>query len=184
MLTSPLSCIKCRAAMTEQQLAGHMEPCRSCKTAGRATIFPAFLGDLPPSQLGTELSEAEQASCFHHESLSAEVACDFCGRFLCGLCDITFTEKHVCSACIERMALDEYAEQFTRSAVNWDVAALWTAFAGLFLWVLGPVAMAMYFVARRAQTVAPRVRPLGILALVLGVLETVGALILLLMIWL
>jgi hypothetical protein len=184
MLPTPLSCNKCRAALSQNQLAGVSEPCQSCRTEGRAEVFPAFLRDLPPSKLGAEIDQPEQASCFHHPSLSAVVACDFCGRFLCDLCDITFTDKHVCSACIERMALEEYEEQFTRSATNWDVVAFWTAIVGLFMMIAGPLAVAMFFVARKTQAVAPRLRLYGIIGLVLGLLETVGAILIVLMLWL
>ena len=46
------------------------------------------------------LTEGE-AACFYHANKKAVVPCDQCGRFLCALCDLEVSDKHVCPVCLE-----------------------------------------------------------------------------------
>jgi len=77
---------------------------RSCPSCGAMTygvIFPAFAKGVSPSRPGETLILDTDASCFYHPQKKAEVACEYCGRFLCALCDVEIERKHLCPPCIE-----------------------------------------------------------------------------------
>jgi hypothetical protein len=75
--------------------------CPSCGANTYGVIFPAFTGAASPSRPGETLLLDTDASCFYHSQKKAEVACDYCGRFLCALCDVEMEKKHLCPPCIE-----------------------------------------------------------------------------------
>jgi hypothetical protein len=99
---SSLYCTKC-----QQQLPlfifrkDEFRPCPSCGVPTYGVIFPAFTKESSPSRPGETLILDTDASCFYHPQKKAEVACDYCGRFLCALCDVEMDRKHLCPPCIE-----------------------------------------------------------------------------------
>ena len=76
-------------------------PCPSCGTMIYGVVFPAFSKESSPSRGGESLLVDTDASCFYHSQKKAEVACEYCGRFLCALCDVEMEGKRLCPPCIE-----------------------------------------------------------------------------------
>ena len=61
--------------------------------------FPALFTGPRVGRAGDPLVDAEEASCFFHTEKLAAVACDSCGRFLCALCDLEMSGRHICPQC-------------------------------------------------------------------------------------
>lgn len=76
-------------------------PCPSCGAPIYGVIFPALTADNSKSRAGETLLVDSDASCFYHPQKKAEISCDYCGRFLCALCDVEMEGKHLCPPCIE-----------------------------------------------------------------------------------
>jgi hypothetical protein len=99
---SPLYCTKCQNELplfvfrTDQ-----FRPCPSCGTKIYAVLFPALTKESSESRPGQTLLLDTDASCFYHPQKKAEIACEYCGRFLCALCDVEMEGKHLCPPCIE-----------------------------------------------------------------------------------
>ncbi len=66
----------------------------------KVAVFPALLRGIDPGKSGDVVID-EEAGCFYHPGKKAEVACDYCGRFLCSLCDLELGGKHLCPTCLE-----------------------------------------------------------------------------------
>jgi hypothetical protein len=97
-----LACTKCQQELPSFILhSGTFHPCLTCGSKTSALIFPAFQSDHGQARLGETLVIDTDASCFYHPQKKAEVTCDYCGRFLCGLCDVEMESKHLCPPCIE-----------------------------------------------------------------------------------
>lgn len=111
--------------------------CPGCRAPVTALVFPA-LNIRPQTATALPLSDGE-ASCFYHERKKALVACDQCGRFLCGLCQVDWVGENWCPNCIEAR------QSLVTRAVMYDSMALQLAVFPLLLWpftiVTGPVAL-------------------------------------------
>jgi hypothetical protein len=102
MADATVSCNKCSQPFAAESFtAASTVLCPSCGTALTGFLFPALyrgtLSAIAPESLLTD----SEASCFFHASKKAVVACEGCGRFLCGLCDLDWESRHLCSACLE-----------------------------------------------------------------------------------
>jgi hypothetical protein len=76
------------------------------------------------------------AVCFYHESKSAVVACDECGRFLCSLCELTIGTSRLCSSCLERQrSAGSHDLPIAVRVVRYDRIVLTIA---MFSWLTGP----------------------------------------------
>jgi len=96
-----ISCTKCHAPI----LVGYYNTrdlirCPTCSVPIKIDVFPAFYRRLQPGKEGEALID-DQASCFYHPQKKAVVPCDYCGRFLCALCEVELGAKHLCPACVE-----------------------------------------------------------------------------------
>ena len=49
-----------------------------------------------PGRSGERILVEGEAACFYHAEKRATVACSACGRFLCALCDLDFSDHHFC----------------------------------------------------------------------------------------
>jgi hypothetical protein len=97
----PIACPQCRAVLGAEffnQPAA--QPCPSCATELRVTVFPALFRAESVTTGERVMAEGE-ASCFYHPEKRAAVVCDLCGRFLCTLCDVDFDGRHLCPMCLE-----------------------------------------------------------------------------------
>ena len=96
-----LSCPKCRAALPDALYnRGAFTPCPNCGSAVRCEVFPALYAGPRIGRPGELLVDASEASCFFHPEKKAAVACETCGRFLCALCDLDFSGRHICPSCL------------------------------------------------------------------------------------
>jgi len=96
-----LLCPKCRVALPDALYnQGAFAPCPNCGSAVRCEVFPALYAGPRLGRPGELLVDASEASCFFHPEKKAAVACDSCGRFLCALCDLDFSDRHICPSCL------------------------------------------------------------------------------------
>jgi len=96
------SCPSCKApvAPSENPSEGRaltLAPCPGCGKAIAVLVFPAS-GRRAGGDAGAVAGDGD-AVCFHHPAKRAEIACDACGRFLCGLCRVELDGRAVCAAC-------------------------------------------------------------------------------------
>ena len=99
---SPLYCTKCQRELPLFVFRhDEFRPCPSCGVNIFGVIFPALLKESSQSRPGQTLLLDSDASCFYHPQKKAEIACGYCGRFLCALCDVEMEGKHLCPPCIE-----------------------------------------------------------------------------------
>lgn len=123
-------CPSCQVPLEFQQTT-ELAACPRCASQLKLDLFPALLRQLS-GRAGESLMDSSEASCFYHEEKRAEVACDQCGRFLCGLCDIDLGTKHICPGCLESDRQSEKVETFQSSAVLYDQIAGSAAILPLF----------------------------------------------------
>jgi hypothetical protein len=102
MDATTIACTKCNAVLSPELFtAGPQVFCTSCGSRLTAYLFPALshatLLSRPPEAVMTDM----EAGCFFHPAKKAVVACEGCGRFLCGLCDLDWQGMHLCSTCLE-----------------------------------------------------------------------------------
>lgn len=152
--------------------------CRVCGQTVRVAVFPAIesarSGALPEAvQTDTE------ASCFYHPASRAAVPCDECGRFLCRLCEIEISGRHLCPACFQSGLAASKLEVVETSRTMYDTIALVLAtFPVLLFWpaiVAAPAAL--YTVIRRWRapgSVVPRTRVRYYIAGLLALAEIGG----------
>ncbi|MEX2016070.1 MAG: hypothetical protein WD873_05480, partial [Candidatus Hydrogenedentales bacterium] len=76
--------------------------CGRCGNAFHRFIFPALLAPPPSASAGEAIMAEAESSCFYHPAKRAEAMCDYCGRFVCGLCDIPLSGGHYCPTCVEQ----------------------------------------------------------------------------------
>ncbi len=99
---SSLYCTKCQQGLPLFVFRkDEFRPCPSCGAKIYGVIFPAFTRPDSASRAGETLIIDTDAGCFYHPQKKAEIACDYCGRFLCALCDVEMEGKHLCPPCIE-----------------------------------------------------------------------------------
>ena len=80
--------------------SGQFQACPACSAPVMATAFPAIT--VPSGASSIVAREPGDSSCYFHANNRAEVICDGCGRFLCGLCSITFGKRKLCPDCVYR----------------------------------------------------------------------------------
>lgn len=133
-------------------LAPDSGTCPACRASVTALIFPALHAPKQTST-GSPLSDGD-ASCFYHVSKKAEVACDRCGRFLCGLCHVDWVGQNWCPGCIEAN------RDLTTRSVLYDSMALQLSIFPLLIWpvtlITGP--MALYIAIRHWRSPGSLVR--------------------------
>ena len=149
---SAVRCSKCQALQPLDPLRnGAPLPCPACRAELRVWVFPAIhRGIAPGAQPQQALFEGE-STCFFHPEKKAAAVCDWCGRFLCALCDVALSGKHVCPTCLETgrekktvTALENYRTTYPSLAatlavlplVFWPVTLV-TAPAALFVAIYG-----------------------------------------------
>ncbi len=124
------------------------EPRRYCPSCGGEfiwTVFPAMEAGSARGTAAEPVVVEGQACCFYHERKKAVAACDFCGRFLCALCDLDWGGRRVCPSCLENRrespAGENLASPLTDKVVRHDSIALAAVAAGLVasipFWIIG-----------------------------------------------
>lgn len=75
-------------------------PCPACGSPFQLLLFPALLRGNGAGEAGETLVDESLSSCFYHPGKKAEIACDHCGRLVCGLCAIELEDARLCPACV------------------------------------------------------------------------------------
>lgn len=173
-------------------------PCPSCKrpleahawrdeTGGGCTRCRADFDFIGFPALRTERARlapraaaaAEDSVCFYHPENRADAVCEDCGRFLCTVCTLEFTGRHVCPSCIS-VAKRAEAEPTVRTRTIYDRLALLLALAPLLVWpltlVTAPVTigMVLYGWKKPGSLVLGRSRTRLVLAAIIGALQIGG----------
>ncbi len=103
-----LSCTGCRAPLPPGALlvltSGPygLEPCPACGVPLSVEVFPALFRPLAAGAAGEAIVAEGESSCFYHPQKRAILPCEWCGRFLCALCDLDLNGEHICPVCLER----------------------------------------------------------------------------------
>jgi len=129
-----------------------------------------LVAPLAGGQGGSDLSGEDQSCCFYHPQKQAVVACDTCGRFLCGLCDLAVGQRHVCGPCFRRAMLESTDAQLCPRRPTYDQAAITLAVIPL------TAPLGIYFALRHWNSPGSVLgvrRGLMTAALIVGLMSTV-----------
>ncbi len=176
----------CPACGTPLPVAGLMPgafaPCAGCGAPTDVRAFPALYR---PASNSTPAADSlpGDATCFHHPTRVAVVACGSCGRFLCGLCDLDIGDRHICAACLHAEHEDGGASGRRLSRiVQYDSLAL-------ALVVIPPLSLIFWFMScfgaptalflairfwRRPMSLLPRTRVRFVFAALIAIATIVG----------
>lgn len=147
-------CRKCKTPLPrEVKNTGHLMACSNCGEAFRLDLFPAIVSkektDGPKS-----ITDIDQATCFNHETYQAESVCDSCGRFLCGLCRISFHGGTSCAACIQEMKSKDH-QKIVNQETNWASIAVVTFVISIPMFIVSvfliPLAIFLYIKKGRSK---------------------------------
>lgn len=157
------ACPHCRgelgaAELAAAEVAGTVD-CPHCRRRFAARPFA------PRPRVATvrrlaEAGPAAGAACAEHPGNLAEGACERCGVFYCGLCEVTVEGGRYCATCFERARLGEDLPFLVVRYRSLRAAARLVAVLGLLIWpfgfLLGPLAV---FLAARAAKQERRLEP-------------------------
>jgi len=152
-----LSCPKCRAALPDALYnRDAFAPCPHCGTAVRCEVFPALYAGPRIGRPGELLVDASEASCFFHPEKKAAVACESCGRFLCALCDLDLSGRHICPSCLAAGRkkgalgnLDHFRFSWTGLALLLSTVPFLAYPLTLFTFITAPAAIVVAFIGLR-----------------------------------
>lgn len=175
----PVPCARCDSPLPLHGLTDGVATCGACGTRNTVRLFPA-LAAAPSGPAVPESALAGEAACFDHPSKRAVAACQQCGRFVCQLCRVDFGDRTWCPACV---AADRgrggRAAYLETARVMYDSIALAVPMASLIFWPLtvitGPgtvVFSAMTW--KRPLSLVRKRRWRFVVAMLIGILETVG----------
>ena len=108
----------CHTPLTHRQ---NRVQCANCKTEITLFTFPALLKKEKARSAAPKVDE-EESCCFYHAEAKAERVCEDCGRFLCGLCDVSFKGKHLCTICIQELTTKK-DKAFSGDVFRYDILA-------------------------------------------------------------
>lgn len=95
---SPLPCPRCRQPWRDPAVS----QCPNCGFALVSYIFPAAHRSGHESTVTSPSpAQASEAVCHAHPQRRASLACDQCGRLMCGLCDVPAGLRHLCPTCFD-----------------------------------------------------------------------------------
>jgi hypothetical protein len=122
---SSIQCSNCRILLPLDTFnKDALVTCPVCHTEMYAFAFPALLKPVMQSKPAELILLEDDAGCFYHSQKKAVVACEYCGRFLCGLCDIDFNSQHLCTSCIEAGKKKKSLKNLENRRVLYDDMAL------------------------------------------------------------
>jgi len=174
-------CPKCRRALPDALFnRGGFAPCPNCGCEVRCEVFPALFAGPRIGRPGELLVDASHAGCFFHPEKKAAVACDSCGRFLCALCDLDFSGRHICPSCLAAGRKKGALGNLDHFRLSWSGVALMLStiplLAYLITCVTAPAAIVVALIGLRkppSLTGRRRVITLG-LALLFSISEIVA----------
>jgi hypothetical protein len=102
--------------------SGQFQACPACSAQVMTIAFPAI--NVPSGANSIVACEAGESSCFFHANNRAETICDGCGRFLCGLCSISFGQRKFCPDCVYQSRRQKSNPLVVDQAVLFDNIAI------------------------------------------------------------
>jgi hypothetical protein len=153
--------------------------CPVCDRRVYVAVFPALHRVIAGGAPAELILEEGVSSCFYHPAKKAVVTCDGCGRFLCSLCDIPLSQRHVCPACLQSGQGKGGLGTLDTQRVLWDHTALSLCLFPLLVWPItlltapAAVGCALYSL-RRPTSLVSKSRLRAYLALGLGLAEMAG----------
>ncbi len=149
--------------------------CQTCANLAQVEVFPAVMRPLSIGSFGEPVPEG-QASCFYHPQKKAEETCTQCGRFVCGLCDIEFSNTHVCPVCLSRSRFKGTFVELKTYQSRPDFIALLCAVLPILIFPFtlftGPLALVLGIRALRTPALIFRRSKIpALLAILIAVLE-------------
>jgi hypothetical protein len=175
----PVPCASCDSPLPMWELAsGDAAVCTSCGSRNTVRVFPALFA-APSAPALPESALDGEAVCFDHPSKKAVAACHLCGRFVCALCSVEFEGQVWCPTCVAAGKGTGKTVYLEPSRVLYDSIALTIPLASLILWpftvVTGPGAIVFSAMRwRRPLSIVRRSRWRFVLAILIGLAETVG----------
>ena len=145
-----IRCTKCSATLPDENINSRsFMPCPICSSMIRTDVFPAAYETFSLGSSGELLLMDDESSCFYHPSKQAVTTCSSCGRFLCSLCDIDFSDRHMCISCIESGKKKGIIGKLEDRRVRYDNIALGLAVLPIFIWpftlITAPIAVFVVF---------------------------------------
>jgi len=145
-----IACSKCATPLsTETYNSGRTEMCPRCGASVIVYVFPAFYREISEGLQPEALLIDSEASCYYHPDKKAVVPCSMCGRFLCALCDVQFTGKHLCISCLETSGKNKKISNLENHRVLYDSITLWIAILPMLFFfvtiITAPLAIFMVF---------------------------------------
>ena len=176
-----VSCPKCKSSLTGLGFnQARFIPCPTCRTPLQIELFPALFRRIATGRDAEAVLVEGESSCFYHPQKRAVVPCDACGRFLCALCDCELKGGHFCPGCLESGQKKKQIQGIENVRVLHNRTAFVLSVLPFFITGLA----ALYIVLRYRKEPGSLVNPMRWAfpaALILGSLQTVGFLVLFLM---
>ena len=178
-------CPRCKRPLGSGRLVTGLLTCPHCQSAFEAVRFTPP----EPRAVVRQVAEAgpgESVSCANHAKNEAVANCERCGGFICELCKIEADGKTLCPACFDRLSAEGALESTVTTFKDYGRMASSLAVVGLLMWIFAPVfgLAAAYYATRGLRQKRKMGESDGVvsmyIALVLGILETVGGTLLLL----
>jgi hypothetical protein len=128
--------------------------CPSCSSLLRVDVFPAVYRTLPTGQSGETLQLSNEAGCFYHPGKKAVTPCSTCGRFVCALCDVALSDRHLCPTCFEKGKSKRKIKSLENHRTCYDKIALMVATVPLLFYfiTLFTAPLAIYLTVRHWKT--------------------------------
>ncbi|MBI2840771.1 MAG: hypothetical protein HYX75_20835 [Acidobacteria bacterium] len=175
-----LDCIFCHVpllpAFTAESL---LAECPACHAPLTLAAFPALYHQQVVGEVGEPVVMDTESSCFYHPQKRAAVPCDDCGRFLCTLCEVVISDRHLCPACIEGSRKKGDLKDIESSRILYDnialALAIWPMLIFYFTVVTAPIAVFVAIRYWKAPTsILKRTKLRFIAAIGIGVLQMVA----------
>lgn len=175
-----LRCLKCLALIRITEGEGPLMACSVCGSRLEVYLCPAFFRSDETIQAGQRLVADSEASCFSHPSKQAEVVCQHCGRFLCGLCATEMDEQPICLGCLTEKHKQGDDRRLENRRILYDDIALTLAVVPLLMWfitfITAPtvIFLVLWKWRKGSTSLIPRTRIRYVLAFILALLQFSG----------
>lgn len=175
-----MQCTHCHTPIPATAVnTGTLVSCTRCDLPHRVDLFPAALTrNLSVTGGETRVSD-EEAGCFYHPGKKAVVACESCGRFLCALCDVDLSGRHICFTCLDTRQKKKKDTDLENHRTLYDGIALRLAvFPLLIFWfTIITAPMSLYMSLRywnAPSSIVGRTRYRLVLAVILASLQIIA----------
>jgi len=175
-----ITCSKCNGALSRLMFnTPDFKSCPSCGVPLKIDVFPSLFNPPVSGQSGHIVLNDHESGCFYHPKKQAVVPCDYCGRFLCALCDMELNDQHLCPACLEKGKKKGRLKSLQNHRVLYDDTPLRLAVYPLLIFWLTIITapMVFYFAIRywnKPTSIIPRTKIRFVIALSLAGLQISG----------